>query len=170
MCFKCNWQGEMLPLKIFTTFRSPELDVLFIPILNPLCKWILSQFPFPDARLLWLIHPTTYGLYIHTFLNVLLQQNIVFSFIRNVLQDNLFWPQPFPSDLFQKHTSLWQLMNFPCYFVCDSDLGKWWLTCETAPFFPLNQNLTCDCLFSVILPEFTWSKTNIVLFWYSEQF
>ena len=27
------------------------------------CKSVLSQFPFPDARLLWLIDPTTYGLY-----------------------------------------------------------------------------------------------------------
>ena len=27
----------MLPLRIFTTFRSPELDILLIPILSPLC-------------------------------------------------------------------------------------------------------------------------------------
>ena len=28
----------MLPLKIFTTFRSPELDVPLIPILSSLCS------------------------------------------------------------------------------------------------------------------------------------
>ena len=37
MCFKHNWQGEMLPLRNFTTFTSPELDVLLIPILSLLC-------------------------------------------------------------------------------------------------------------------------------------
>ena len=32
----------MLPLRIFTTFRSPELDVPLIPILSPLC--VSSRF------------------------------------------------------------------------------------------------------------------------------
>ena len=58
--------------KIFAFYNFVNV----VETLGTVCKLVLSQFPFPDARLLWLIDPTTYGLYINkdTFLNVLLQQ------------------------------------------------------------------------------------------------
>ena len=52
----------MLPLRIFTTFTSPKLNVLFIPILSTLCRvnkmmvviclflFPVSQPPFPPIQ------------------------------------------------------------------------------------------------------------------------
>ena len=37
MCFIYIAQGEMLPLRIFTTLRCVTLDDLMVPVLSPLC-------------------------------------------------------------------------------------------------------------------------------------
>ena len=42
MWYRCKKQGKMLPFWIITTLRSPRLDDLMIPVLNPLCLAISS--------------------------------------------------------------------------------------------------------------------------------
>ena len=118
---------------------------------------------------LWALHKQRYISECFAATKVQYNKTLFFLLYAMYYKITYFWPQPFPSDLFQKHTSLWQLMNFPCYFVCDSDLGKWWLTCETAPFFPLNQNLTSGAIVCFLSFYLNLPDLNLKLFCFDIQ-
>ena len=81
----------------------------------------------------------------HIFLNVLLQQ----KYIHNKTLFFLLYAMNYSI-----HLLLWQLMNFPWYFVSDSDLGKRWVTYSLINarqlFFSIKPNLACDFC------DFTW--------------